>query len=103
MNDGARLDRRNLIRIGARGTADAAGTTALAGPLVLANGSTPAPDSAPDEHQHGGTTVQNEHGAHDNNLTVGDIDIARLGWDPVDVLTDFDYGAITETRADGTA
>ena len=61
-----------------------------------------APDAAPHDHQHGGTTVQNEHGGHDHNLTVGDVDIARLGWDPVDVLTDFDYGTVTETRADGT-
>src|SRR6188508_2550893 len=102
MSSGARLDRRNLIRIGARGTAVAAGTAALAAPFVLASDSGSTSDQPSHDHQHGGSTVQNEHGGHDHNLTVGEVDIARLGWDPVDVLTDFDYGTVTETRADGT-
>ena len=102
MGSSSRLDRRNLIRIGARGTAVAAGTAALAGPLVFADDTKPAPSPSAHDHQ-GGTTAETEHGGHDHNSTVGDIDIARLGWDPADVLTDFDYGTVTETRADGTA
>ena len=48
----ARLDRRNLIRIGARGTAVAAGTVALASPFVLAGDKEPAPaPSGHDRHQ----------------------------------------------------
>lgn len=48
-------------------------------------------------------TGDEEHSGHSSSLTVGEIDIERLGWDPADVLTDFDFGTIIETRADGTS
>ena len=53
--------------------------------------------------QHNQTATEPEHQGHNDSLTVGEIDIARLGWDPADLLTDFDYGTVTETRADGTS
>jgi FtsP/CotA-like multicopper oxidase with cupredoxin domain len=36
-------------------------------------------------------------------MAVGDVDLEALGWDPSALLTDFDYGEITEIRPDGTA
>jgi FtsP/CotA-like multicopper oxidase with cupredoxin domain len=44
-----------------------------------------------------------EHAGHGAGLTVGEIDIDRLGWNPADVLTDFDYGTVSEVRPDGSA
>jgi manganese oxidase len=97
-----RFDRRNLIRMGARGAAGATGVAALAVPLGLANDNRSAPGSTSHDH-HIQTGDEAEHSGHNDSLTVGEIDIARLGWDPIELLTDFDYGTVTETRADGTA
>ena len=93
-----RLDRRNLIRMGARGAAGATGVAALAVPLSLANDNRPAPGSTThDHHIQTDTDSETEHAGHNKSLTVGEIDIAQLGWDPADLLTDFDYGTVTET------
>jgi FtsP/CotA-like multicopper oxidase with cupredoxin domain len=99
----SRLDRRNLIRRGTAavaGGAVVAGSAALAAPLVLANEDKPA---APDHNHRAQTEGEAEHNGHSNSLTVGEVDIAGLGWDPVQLLTDFDYGTVLETRPDGTA
>jgi FtsP/CotA-like multicopper oxidase with cupredoxin domain len=96
-----RFDRRNLIRIGASGGAVAAGSSALAGSLALAGGDK---DRTKADSSHRLMQAESEdHSGHGASLTVGDVDIARLGWDPADVLTDFDFGTITERRDDGTA
>jgi FtsP/CotA-like multicopper oxidase with cupredoxin domain len=98
----ARLDRRNLIRRGTAavaGSAVVAGSAALAAPLGRATD-----DKAQTEHHHlAQTNGEAEHNGHSNSLTVGEVDIARLGWDPTELLTDFDYGTVLETRPDGTA
>ena len=98
----ARIDRRNLIRIGARGTAAAAGTAALAVPFVLAGDHKPVTGTHPHDG-HFQTDQETDHSGHNASSTVGEIDITRLGWDPTSVLTDFDYGTVVENRADGTA
>src|SRR5688500_5174231 len=96
-----RFARRALLRAGA-GTGVAAGAAAISLPLVLARGGAAAGDHA----GHGPTRTAQEGDhveGHGPNLAVGDVDIARLGWDPSTLLTDFDYGEVTEIRPDGTA
>src|SRR5215208_4479751 len=97
-----RLDRRSLFRWGASGTAAAAGTAALSAPLLLPLGASSAGNGGHSTADHRAQEAEPEHSGHNQSMTVGDIDIARQGWDPAEVLTDFDYGEITETRSDGT-
>lgn len=97
-----RLDRRSLFRWGASGTAAAAGTAALSAPLLLPLGTSSAGNGGHTAVDHRAQEAEAEHSGHNQSMTVGDVDIARLGWDPGDVLSDFDYGEITETRPDGT-
>ncbi len=97
-----RLDRRSLFRWGASGTAAAAGTAALSAPLFLPLGASSAGNGGHSTADHRAQEAEPEHSGHNQSMTVGDIDIARQGWDPGDVLTDFDYGEITESRPDGT-
>src|SRR4051794_12796237 len=82
------INRRQLMRIGA-------GTTAVAGvgatlPLLhpaFGTAADPAPGSADTSHQH-----QEEHESHSPSSTVGDVDVARMGFDPSMFVTTFDYG-----------
>ena len=96
-----RLDRRSLFRWGASGTAAAAGTAALSAPLLIPLGASSAGNGGHSTADHRAQEAETEHNGHNQSMTVGDIDIARLGWDPGDVLTDFDYGEVTDV-ADGT-
>ena len=79
-----RLGRRDLLRIGLGGTAGAAGV-ALLGRNALSQSGHPA--------GHG------EEG-HGNSLLVGTVDHARNGFDPMQVLVDWDYGKVS-TLPDG--
>ena len=83
-----RFDRRNLIRRGAQGGAVAAGAAALVAPFAFAGGHQSAVTVPP----HHAMQTDDDHGGHNMSLTVGEVDIQRLGWDPADVLTEFDYG-----------
>ena len=87
----SRLNRRTLLGVGAGGGA-LAGAASL--PLLFAQESTPTDHTGHDE----GST---EHEGHSLSATVGDIDIERLGWDPSEFVTTFDYGTTT-TMQDGT-
>ncbi|MBA2520187.1 MAG: multicopper oxidase domain-containing protein [Chloroflexia bacterium] len=115
------FDRRGLLRLGAAGgaVAGAAGGLAL---LLPGRGAAPgqaqegAPAGPQDHAQMGTPTTpatleadgeagtrrgQQDHAAHSLSLTVGDVDIERLGFDPSVILRQFDYGEVS-TAADGT-
>lgn len=90
------MNRRTMLRLGAGGGALAGAAGAL--PLLLAssNGNPGTPTTAVSSHQDG-----HHGGAHSLSSTVGNVDIARLGWDPSAFVSTFDYGATTTMR-DGT-
>ncbi len=98
-----RLNRRNILRLGAGGGALAG--AAAAAPLLLPRGGT---STHPDHGATPGPAAQQEqpgehtdHNAHNLSSTVGDVDVAQLGIDPSEFATTFDYGEAT-TMADGT-
>ena len=95
--DSSQLNRRALLGLGTRGAAATIGASALAAPLLLSHQVT-----AKDEPQHETPMQDNEQATHGQSTTMGEVDLDRLGWQPDELLTDFDYGEVTETRADGT-
>jgi FtsP/CotA-like multicopper oxidase with cupredoxin domain len=95
--DSSHLNRRALLGLGTRGAAVSIGASALAAPLLLSHQAT-----AKDEHQHEAPAQEDDHTAHGQSMTMGEVDLDRLGWHPDELLTDFDYGEVTETRPDGT-
>ena len=97
--DSSQLNRRALLGLGTRGAAVSLGAAALATPLLLSQQT-----AAKNEHDHDSTPQAGEHTeGHGPSMTVGEVDLERLGWNPDELLVDFDYGTVTETRADGTA
>lgn len=85
------ISRRNFLKAGALGTLGlAAGAAALGAGRKVA-----AQDTAPggDEHaQHGGVAMPG---------FVGEVDHARNGFDPMETLTDFNWGDRVTTTPDG--
>ncbi|HET8985822.1 MAG TPA: hypothetical protein VFN03_08695, partial [Trueperaceae bacterium] len=47
-----------------------------------------------------GTSLAADHAHHGGMVTVGEVDHARNGFDPLNILTDFDGGRVS-TMADG--
>jgi manganese oxidase len=86
------LSRRTVIRLGASGGA-LAGAAALPH-IILPTSATPEPLTA--HHQS-----QDDMASHSPSATVGDVDVARLLWDPSEFVRAFDYGETTTMR-DGT-
>src|SRR3972149_5680838 len=68
-----------------------AGVLGLAGTLGVAAGSKLAAGSPPltGAHQHGGG------GPHGMTMPVGEVDHARNGFNPSEILTNFDRGAVS--------
>lgn len=86
------LSRREFLRAGA---ATAAGV--VGGLAVAAVGSRlPAVASPHPLHAAAGSTAPHggASGGH-GNMTVGDVDVTRMGFDPVRFLTQFDYGTVS--------
>jgi FtsP/CotA-like multicopper oxidase with cupredoxin domain len=75
-----RLSRRDFVRAGAATLLGAAGAVAL-------DNGTRRAAAAPARHT--------EHPAHPTPTTVGEVDHARNGFNPTDILTDFDYGEVS--------
>jgi len=85
-----------LLSVGAGGGALAGAATL---PRLLAQEAA-TPVSATDG-MNDMATPTSEHGGHSLSSTVGDVDIDRLGWDPSEFVSTFDYGEMT-TMQDGT-
>ena len=78
------FSRRDFLKVGAAGAATAVGGTALLGTASSRSGEEPSrPVMA--------------HEGHDENAmgVVGEVDHAANGFDPMDILTDFDYGEVS--------
>ncbi|MCE7981786.1 MAG: copper oxidase [Caldilinea sp. CFX5] len=80
------LARRDFLRLGLGSTASLAGMTLL--------GQAASGQQAPD------APATNHHNAHGNSMLVGAVDHARNGFDPLQILVDWDYG-VTSTLPDG--
>lgn len=97
------LDRRSLLRLGASGGVLAGIGGSLAG-RFWPRGSAAEQGRLPPSHgRH--QDDDGPHGAsapnHGANVTVGDVDVERMRYDPSRFVTTFDYGEAT-TMADGT-
>jgi FtsP/CotA-like multicopper oxidase with cupredoxin domain len=84
------LDRRRFLKRVAG--AGAVGATLLGGRDLVA-----AQEPEGTEHLPGGI-----HGAHGGNMAVGEVDHARNGFDPHEILTDFDYGETSKDNSGRT-
>ncbi len=89
---GSRLSRRSLVS-----GSILAGGTALVGSAArhAAQGQT-----VPHPTAHDGGHDAGDHSTHGNMITVGDVDLARNGFDPSKLLSDWDTGAVS-TLPDG--
>lgn len=90
-----RLDRRHLLYGGmAFSGGSILGALALSGKVVsqtaphTGHGSAAAVEPGP--------ALLAPHGAHGSMITVGDVDIAKNGFDPSAMLTDWDTGKVTK-------
>jgi FtsP/CotA-like multicopper oxidase with cupredoxin domain len=96
------LNRRSMLRLGAAGGAIAGAAGAL--PLILPVGSA-APVSPHADHAspplQEANPLDTSHPGHSLSATVGDVDVARMGFDPSVIVRTFDYGEATR-MADGT-
>ncbi|MBZ9752896.1 multicopper oxidase domain-containing protein [Deinococcus sp. HMF7604] len=79
------LSRRDVLRVGAGGAAVLAGSAAL-GQGRTAHGAGHAEAASP------GSAVPAAHAGHGNNLMVGTVNHKRNGFDPMAMLTDWDWG-----------
>ncbi len=85
------LSRREVLRRGVTGAAlIGAGSTIAAFPPNILRA---AQESPPMDHEGG-------HDSHGMSMTVGDVDTAAMGYDPMEFLTNFDYGSAS-TLEDG--
>lgn len=82
------LSRRRFLRVGGLGVAGLAGLSGLSR-LVPATAVTPP---AADDPMPG----MSDEMAHDGMGTVGTVDHAANGFHPMEMLTDFDYGEVTQ-------
>ena len=90
MNAKDLLTRRNFIKLGTLGTLGVAGATTLFHqPHVAAQMPTPTP--------HGDHTADTQYGGHNMQMPTldGEVDHTANGFDPADLLTDFDYGKVS--------
>ena len=99
-----RLNRRRLLHAGASGGAIAGAAASL--PLLLPRGGGAADHPGhPATPPAGGAAAESaqseEHAGHSPSATLGDVDVARMGFDPSVLVSAFDYGEAT-TMADGT-
>jgi FtsP/CotA-like multicopper oxidase with cupredoxin domain len=84
-----RISRRELI---CSTGAAAAGGTALVATSALGQG---AHEGHAGAAPMSGTTDEMAHGAHGDMITVGKVDNARNGFDPMALLTDWDTGTVS--------
>jgi FtsP/CotA-like multicopper oxidase with cupredoxin domain len=80
------FSRRDFIRAGALTVLGTAGAVALVQATQQANAAPPAQEG------HG----EEAHKMHGMPGTIGEVDHERNGFNPTDILTDFDYGQVSE-------
>jgi FtsP/CotA-like multicopper oxidase with cupredoxin domain len=86
------FSRRDFIRAGAFTVLGTAGAAALAHATQPA-GAAPPPQEEHDEAAHGTGMLTTMEGMPN---VVGQVDHERNGFNPTDILTDFDYGQVSE-------
>jgi manganese oxidase len=97
----APIGRRALLQIGAGG-AGALGTAALGAAALPLLGDPMGNSGGVVRAQTEGNPLETaNHPGHSPSSTVGDVDVARMGFDPSVLVSTFDYGEAT-TMADGT-
>src|SRR5687767_6426996 len=81
------VSRRNFIAGGIATLLGVLGLSALTGvkPGIAANPQAPLAQDGHDEHDTG----------HGNSMMVGTVDHERNGFDPLRMLTDWDYGTVS--------
>jgi FtsP/CotA-like multicopper oxidase with cupredoxin domain len=84
------FSRRDFLRAGALTVLSTAGAVALAQTGKPTNAAPPVQEG------HHGEEPYEMHGMPD---TVGEVDHERNGFNPTDILTDFDYGKVSELDA----
>ena len=89
----ARLHRRGLLQLGA-GSAGALGSVALGAAALPLLGDGPG-SGGPARAQTEGNPLATDHLGHTDAMTVGDVDVARMGFDPSVLVRTFDYGEAT--------
>jgi manganese oxidase len=97
------LNRRAMLRLGAAGGALAGAVGSLV-PILNSGRAAPADGHAGHRdplRQEGNPLLEGNHQGHSLSSTVGDVDVARLGFDPSVLLRTFDYGEATRAN-DGT-
>jgi len=94
------IDRRRFLkRVGAAGAIGGAAAVALPGrDAVIAKGNRDKEIVRAQAHQH----VHGDHDATHGHGTVGRVNHARNGFDPLEILTDFDGGAVSRDRSGRT-
>lgn len=98
------FSRRDFLKAGGMTLLGAAGISALtqADPpnrVAHSQGAQPPPGHPMDQPAQMQPPPGSDH-AHAMSMTVGEVDHARNGFNPTDILTDFDYGRVS-TLADG--
>jgi hypothetical protein len=83
--------RRLLASLGLAG-----GAVALGAGRGLASGTSPTTAPA---HDHGPTPASEHLAAHGSLGTIGRVDHVRNGFDPHEILTDFDGGTVSKDAA----
>jgi len=81
-HDRSQLSRRDFLKLGTLGTAGIAGLAGLRALFQPARAQETPTQSIP-------------HG-HNGSGTVGEVDHAANGFDPMEILTDFDYGEVKQ-------
>lgn len=84
----SKISRRDFFR------AAAASTAGLVGSLMIADGRAKIASGAPAHSQSAGSPPHLSGPGH-GNLTVGEVDTKRMGYDPVQFLTRFEGGKVS--------
>ncbi len=95
MSERSRFSRRKLLG-GGLGLAGLATGAAVLSPALQKK--TSALSALPDGHAGhpaASTPGPDDHSGHNQNLTMGDVTTSINGFDPMDILTDFDGGAVS--------
>jgi FtsP/CotA-like multicopper oxidase with cupredoxin domain len=88
---------KQLTRRGLIASSVATAGLSISGAALLAGDYKAAPSSGPASGQPShGTHAPTGHDAHGNMISVGDVDVARNGFNPSAMLTDWDTGEVSQ-------